>query len=127
MLLGLILSIISGCVIGSFLNLCIDRLSLKYQEALREQKLASEECSSFLKEHLKQQTLTLSSPARSFCFSCGIQLRWYENIPVVSCIINQAQCRTCGSVYGWRTLYVEAATGSVFAGGYLMFLFFALE
>ncbi|WP_027180143.1 prepilin peptidase [Maridesulfovibrio bastinii] len=39
--------------------------------------------------------LSLLNPKRSFCPECGYQLKWYDNIPVVSYILLKGKCRNC--------------------------------
>jgi leader peptidase (prepilin peptidase)/N-methyltransferase len=56
-----------GAVIGSFLNVCIFRWP-------RERSVVR---------------------PRSRCSTCGHQLSWYENIPVVSWLVLRAKCRVC--------------------------------
>ena len=66
-LLVQIYAFVIGAVIGSFLNVCILRWP-------REKSIVR---------------------PRSRCSSCGHQLRWFENIPVVSWIALRAKCRVC--------------------------------
>jgi leader peptidase (prepilin peptidase)/N-methyltransferase len=56
-----------GAVIGSFLNVCILRWP-------RERSIVR---------------------PRSRCSTCGHQLEWFENIPVLSWIVLRAKCRVC--------------------------------
>jgi leader peptidase (prepilin peptidase)/N-methyltransferase len=76
-----------GLLFGSFLNVCISRLP----------------------HH--------ESPVggRSFCRSCAAQIRWYDNIPLLSWIILRARCRDCSARISWRYPAVELATGLWFA------------
>ncbi len=48
---------------------------------------------------------------RSHCLSCGRELEWYENVPVVSYVALRGKCRTCGAAIGLRYLAVELAFG----------------
>ena len=32
----------------------------------------------------------------SHCMSCGHNLKWYENIPVLSWLLQGGKCRACG-------------------------------
>jgi leader peptidase (prepilin peptidase)/N-methyltransferase len=58
--------------------------------------------------------LTLSKP-RSRCPSCGHQIRWYENIPVISWLALRARCSSCGTRISARYPIVELATAALFA------------
>ncbi len=51
---------------------------------------------------------------RSFCFSCGKTLSWYELIPVFSFLFQKGRCRKCGSVISWQYPTVEIITGILF-------------
>lgn len=76
-----------GLVIGSFLNVVIYRLP-------RGQSLVK---------------------PRSRCTSCGEEIRWYDNVPVLSWIALRAKCRACGEGISVRYPMVEALTGGSFA------------
>lgn len=43
----------------------------------------------------------------SRCPHCGHRLRWYENIPMVSFILQRGVCRFCGAPISWRYPAVE--------------------
>jgi leader peptidase (prepilin peptidase)/N-methyltransferase len=34
---------------------------------------------------------------RSACMSCGSELAWYDNVPVVSWLVLHGRCRSCGA------------------------------
>lgn len=52
----------------------------------------------------------------SHCPACDRQLRWYDNVPVVSWIVLRGRCRDCKSPISVRYVLVEVATGLSFAG-----------
>jgi leader peptidase (prepilin peptidase) / N-methyltransferase len=82
----LILTIVIGLAVGSFLNVCIYRLP-------RGQSLAS-------------------PPSR--CTRCGRRLRWYDNVPIVSWLALRGRCRHCGERISIQYPVVEGITALVF-------------
>ena len=58
---------------------------------------------------------SLVSP-RSRCTSCDHQLRWYENIPVVSWLALGRKCGSCRQPISWRYPALELATAGLAAG-----------
>ena len=107
--------ILIGLITGSFANVCIDRLPLQLAEKeLRLRLLKSSKLSLLLKNHLKNNTLTLCKPIRSFCFYCGQQLQWFENVPIMSYILIRGHCRTCNSALVPRLLWTEIIHGFLY-------------
>jgi leader peptidase (prepilin peptidase)/N-methyltransferase len=51
----------------------------------------------------------------SHCPACSHPIRWYDNFPIVSCLLLRARCRDCGATIPWRYPAVELATGLWFA------------
>jgi leader peptidase (prepilin peptidase)/N-methyltransferase len=43
----------------------------------------------------------------SHCRACGEQVRWYDNVPIVSYLWLRGRCRHCGAGYSARYLLVE--------------------
>lgn len=82
-----------GLAVGSFLNVCILRLPAG-RSVFRP---------------------------RSACPACGRQLRWFENVPVLSFLALRGRCRTCGGRISIQYPLVELATGVIWAGSYLYF------
>jgi leader peptidase (prepilin peptidase)/N-methyltransferase len=78
-----ILALGLGLVLGSFANVCIHRF------------LSGE---------------SVVAP-RSKCPSCGHELAWWENIPLVSFLVLRGRCRSCRSAISWRYPLVEATAG----------------
>ncbi len=74
----------TGACVGSFLNVCVYRLP--------------------------RRCLSVRRPARSFCPACGRQLRWHENIPILSWLALRGRCAGCQGRIGLRYPLVEAAT-----------------
>ena len=56
----------------------------------------------------------VKSKNRSFCDFCERQLRWYENIPVISWIIQQGRSKCCGEKLPVSYPLLELATGIIF-------------
>jgi len=81
-----VLATVVGAVIGSFLNVCIYRLP-------------------------RGRSVVWPSSA---CESCGRQLSWFENLPVVSWVALGAKCRTCKSPLSIRHPLIEAITAAMF-------------
>lgn len=57
----------------------------------------------------------------SHCEYCNRNLRWYENIPLVSYIIQGGKCRGCKHKLSITYLFTELFTGLAFVGSYLYF------
>jgi leader peptidase (prepilin peptidase) / N-methyltransferase len=82
-----------GCVVGSFLNVCIHRLP-------RDESLVR---------------------PRSHCPHCGYSIPWYLNIPLLTWIALGARCANCGKEISARYFIVELLTGSMFAACWVHF------
>ncbi|MBC8259684.1 MAG: prepilin peptidase [SAR324 cluster bacterium] len=109
--------IIFGVTIGSFVNVCLDRLPLQFADDEKRQCLLNDnQAAPLLKEHLLNRTLSIFSPARSFCFSCGSQIHWFENIPLFSFLLNRACCRNCSTKLDSRLFWTEFLHGLWYAG-----------
>ncbi|RRS04359.1 prepilin peptidase [Aquabacterium soli] len=100
-----------GLLIGSFLNVVIHRLPLILERQWRQDARDMLELGDQAGD---DKPLSLSQPA-SRCPSCGHQIRWYENIPLVSWLVLRGKCSGCGSRISWRYPLVELATGLLFA------------
>lgn len=82
----LLLALVMGLSIGSFLNVVIYRLPLGR---------------------------SLVSP-RSRCTTCGYELRWYDNIPVLSWAMLGGRCRQCRAPISAQYPIVEIVTAVLF-------------
>lgn len=60
------------------------------------------------------------SPA-SACMQCGMEIAWYDNIPVVSWLLLRGRCRACGTGISWRYPAVELATALLVAACFWKF------
>ena len=83
---------ILGAVVGSFLNVCIYRMPLD---------------------------LSVNKPRRSFCPTCKQQLKWHQNIPLLSWLFLRGRCANCGSPIPFRYFVVELVTALLFLAAWL--------
>lgn len=81
------LAFVFGALIGSFLNVVVWRVP---------------------------QGLSIVRPP-SACPSCGHEIAWYDNIPIVSWLVLHGKCRSCGASISARYPLVEAGTAAAFA------------
>ena len=61
--------------------------------------------------------MTMTNPRRSKCPGCGYQLRWYDNLPVLSYLFLLGSCRSCG-----QHISVAYLLNEVFLAGVFLFL-----
>lgn len=106
---GIILIGILGLMVGSFLNVVIYRLPIMMNRA---EKLYAWEV---LHEHDHMTTdnpynekvrFNLMIPG-SRCPHCGTEIRFWQNIPVVSYLLQRGRCVGCGAKITIRYLLVE--------------------
>jgi leader peptidase (prepilin peptidase)/N-methyltransferase len=98
-----------GLCIGSFLNVVIHRLPLMMERSWRA------ESAELLGVAIEEPPpLTLSVP-RSRCPSCGHQIAWYENIPLLSYLRLGGKCSACKTPISMRYPAVEVLTALLFA------------
>ncbi|MEJ7929041.1 prepilin peptidase [Ramlibacter sp. AN1015] len=105
------LAAVFGLLIGSFLNVVIYRLP-----KMMERQWAEEcaELSGNAAQAAAVAPFNLMHP-RSACPRCGHQIRWWENIPVLSYLALRGRCSACGTAISLRYPAVELATGALFA------------
>ncbi len=101
---------ILGLCVGSFLNVVIHRLPLMLERQWRAE--GAEALNVPAPEH-DAQPLTLSKPD-SRCPKCGHQIRWYENIPLISWLALRGKCSACQTPISVRYPLIELATGALF-------------
>jgi len=53
---------------------------------------------------------------RSACMSCGEEIPWHDNVPVLSYVALRGRCRACGARIGWLYPAVELAAAGLVAG-----------
>ena len=100
----LVLIFVLGLCCGSFVNMLIYRTAINY-------KLES------YKPCLPAGRLKVESK-RSVCDFCGKQLRWYENIPVLSWLVQKGKSRCCQKKLPALYPIVEMGTGILFIINY---------
>jgi leader peptidase (prepilin peptidase)/N-methyltransferase len=82
-----------GCCIGSFLNVVIYRLPLDK---------------------------SIVTPP-SACPSCGRNIRFYDNIPLISWLLLACKCRHCKTPISARYFFIELLTGLSFLALYVLY------
>lgn len=97
-----------GLVLGSFLNVVVYRLP-----KIMERQWAADYADMQGTEPAAAEPFNLSVP-RSRCPHCGHQIRWFENIPVVSYLALRGKCSACSAPISPRYPAVEIATGALF-------------
>lgn len=130
-----VMLVIFGLLIGSFLNVVIYRFPKMMErqwlkeassmlsdgkELARASEWELERAQKHAQEnealHTQLGTLTpwtLVSP-RSCCRQCSHQIRWYENIPLLSWLALRGKCSQCKAFIGFRYPLVELATAVLF-------------
>ncbi|MBI4245848.1 MAG: prepilin peptidase [Candidatus Rokubacteria bacterium] len=88
----MLVTIVVGLAIGSFLNVVIARLP-------EERGLGG----------------------RSACPRCDAAIAWYDNVPLLSFALLRARCRACRAPISWRYPVVEGVTATLFAFSYQRF------
>ena len=82
-----------GCIVGSFLNVCIHRLPLG---------------------------MSIVTPP-SHCPHCKYSIPWWLNIPLVTWLALRGRCKNCGAPISPRYFVVELLTGIAFLACWLEF------
>lgn len=83
-----------GCCIGSFLNVAIYRIP---------------------------RGLSVNEPKRSFCPHCKETLPAWQNIPIITWLLQRGKCRHCQAPITVRYLIVELLTGLLYLACWRMF------
>ena len=53
--------------------------------------------------------------ARSHCMNCNYQLKWYDNIPIISWLLLGGKCRKCHKKIGFSEIAAEVLMAALFA------------
>ena len=117
-----------GLLVGSFINVLVLRLPPMMEAEWRHEARAILE----LPQQEEAPVPGLVHP-RSRCPACGHEIRWYENIPVLSWLALRGRCSGCATRISARYPVVElAAAGLAVAAGavtgygpWLLFVLFA--
>ena len=99
---------IIGLLVGSFLNVVIYRLP-----KMMEKQWAAE-VAEFKGETLPDEAVFNLMLPRSKCPKCAHQIKWYENIPVVSYLFLRGKCSACKTPISMRYPTTEWVTGALF-------------
>jgi leader peptidase (prepilin peptidase) / N-methyltransferase len=106
--LFVLVAVLLGLLVGSFLNVVIHRLPLMMQREWKAQCAWLDG-----KEYSDTAAYNLVVP-RSACPSCQHPIAWYENIPVLSWLVLKGRCSDCGTSISKRYPLVELLTGALF-------------
>jgi leader peptidase (prepilin peptidase)/N-methyltransferase len=82
-----------GCMVGSFLNVCIYRMPAG---------------------------MSIIMPP-SHCPHCKYSIPWYLNVPLVTWLVLRGRCKNCGAPISMRYFLVELLTGVAFLCSWLKF------
>ena len=103
--LYLAVGLFSLCI-GSFLNVVIYRTPKMMEQEWRS------DCQLFLHPEqpiIDESKLSLSKPA-STCPQCQTEIRWYQNIPVISWLALRGKCGSCQNPISMRYPLIELLT-----------------
>lgn len=98
-LIWLVFIFVFGCCVGSFLNVVVYRLP-------------------------RDKSITTPPSA---CPACGRNIRFYDNIPLVSWLVLGGKCRYCKAPISPRYFVIEFLTGLVFTGLFILYFHVGLR
>ena len=96
-----IMIFVLGTCFGSFVNMAVYRTAERYGVESR-----------------KSKSLKVKNKERSFCDYCGRQLSWFENVPIISWVVQKGKTRCCGKKLPVTYPVVEIITGLLFLLNY---------
>ena len=106
-----LLALILGLLVGSFLNVVIYRVP----EGLnRNWKLQAKQMLDLPLEQGEGERFNILMPP-SHCPSCKAAIKPWQNIPILSYVLLKGQCKHCHTAISLRYPLVELLTGLVFA------------
>ena len=103
----IIVSVIFGLMVGSFLNVVVHRLPIMMEREWHANCLELQG-----KDVPQTDKYTLMTP-RSACPKCHHNITAWENIPVISYLILGGKCRACKTKISMRYPLIEVFTGTL--------------
>jgi leader peptidase (prepilin peptidase)/N-methyltransferase len=104
----IVVVLLFGLLIGSFLNVVIHRLPIMMERAWQR------ECDAYLgREPGVRERYNLLTPA-SHCPGCKAEVRAWQNIPLLSYVLLRGRCQHCQTAISLRYPAVEMLTGLLF-------------
>ncbi|MFP5467689.1 MAG: prepilin peptidase [Gammaproteobacteria bacterium] len=105
-----------GALVGSFLNVVIHRLPRMLERRWKQEceALQADTGNGVPETASPGEAYNLVLP-RSACPHCGHQIRWYENIPLISYAFLRGRCSSCATSISLRYPLVELCTALLFA------------
>ena len=103
-----VIAAILGLLIGSFLNVVIYRLPKMMERQWKA------ECAELAGNAPAEEAPFNLMVPRSRCPHCGHQIRWFENVPVISYVLLRGKCSACKAPISARYPLVEVATSALF-------------
>ena len=103
------ITFVLGLIVGSFLNVIIYRLPRRMEKELKD---ACAELADIETEFVPNKWFGLAflMTPPSTCLSCGHRIRAWENIPVVSWLLQKGKCTSCGVKLSIQYPVVELLT-----------------
>lgn len=111
----IVVSVVFGLMIGSFLNVVIHRLPKMMEREWHNNCLELQG-----KDVPEQPKYTISTP-RSACPKCQHKITALENIPIISYLLLGGKCKGCKTKISMRYPLIEALTGALL--GYVAYKF----
>lgn len=118
----ILVSVVFGLAVGSFLNVVIHRLPrmMDLAEAALEEEVDAPRATDIAATTPSTQRLSLAFPG-SHCPKCGHPINAIQNIPVISYCLLAGACAACGERISARYPIVELLGGLAALGGVLVF------
>jgi leader peptidase (prepilin peptidase)/N-methyltransferase len=107
----LIIGALFGLIIGSFLNVVIYRLPLMLEQDWKNQAQMILDPERVLPP-TNTRPFNLIFP-NSHCPCCDYEIRWWENIPVISYLFLRGKCSNCGVRISVRYPLIETLTAVI--------------